>query len=421
MPPNLSRRSFLTGALTAATAGAVGLGLAGCAGDSRTVVRFHSSKPESIPYFRELVARYNQEQSGVRVVLDTATNLQAAFLRGSPPDIGCLNYNMEMARFMERGALSDLSDMPEAGRIRPEVQQLADQYATFPGRTSVLPFSVAAESVIYNKALFAEHDVPVPTTWSEFLAVCETFQAAGVAPMYGTFKDSWTLAQGMFDYTLGGLLDVPAFFAEMTELGTAVGPDSRRSFQRDFLPSMERMRELVPFHQGDANSRAYGDGNLAFARGEAAMYLQGPWVFGELAKTDPDLSLGTFPLPMTENPDDRKVRVNLDLALWIPEGSRNQEAARDFVAYLMRAEQMDDFNSQFLGFGTTTDAAPATDERIQDMQEFYDDGRFYLGPSQLVPLAIPLANHVQSMVLGADLRSTLAGVDADWARLAFRA
>jgi raffinose/stachyose/melibiose transport system substrate-binding protein len=225
----------------------------------------------------------------------------------------------------------------------------------------------------------------------------------------------------MFDYALGGLIDVPEFFAAVTELGADVGPDSPRSFQRDFLAPMERMRELVPFHQEDAASRAYGDGNLAFARGEAAMYLQGPWVFGELAKTDPDLQLGTFPLPMTDDPDDRKVRVNLDLALWIPEGSRNQEAARDFVAFLMRPEQMDAFNAQFLGFGTTTDASPVTDERILGMQEFYDDGRFYLGPSQLVPLAIPLANHVQSMVLGADLRSTLASVDADWARLAFRA
>ena len=63
---------------------------------------------------------------------------------------------MEMARFMERGALSDLSDMPEADRILPEVQELVDQYATYPGRTSVLPYSVMAASVIYNKQIFED-------------------------------------------------------------------------------------------------------------------------------------------------------------------------------------------------------------------------------------------------------------------------
>ena len=119
-------------------------------------VRFHLSKPEAIPYFRELIAEYNASQDDVEVVLDTASNLQAGFLRGNPPDLGLLNYNMEMARFMERGALSDLGDMPEADRILPEVQELVDQYATYPGRTSVLPYSVMAASVIYNKEIFEE-------------------------------------------------------------------------------------------------------------------------------------------------------------------------------------------------------------------------------------------------------------------------
>jgi raffinose/stachyose/melibiose transport system substrate-binding protein len=74
------------------------------------------------------------------------------------------------------------------------------------------------------------------------------------------------------------------------------------------------------FVNTDAPSRGYGDGNLAFAKGEAAMYLQGPWAFSEIAKTSPDMNLGTFPLPMTDDPSDRRVRVNMDLAAMIPEG-----------------------------------------------------------------------------------------------------
>jgi raffinose/stachyose/melibiose transport system substrate-binding protein len=110
------------------------LSLTACgSSDSRDTVQFHLSKPEAIPYFRELISEYNASQDEVRVVLDTSSNLQAGFLRGNPPDLGLLNYNMEMARFMERGALSDLSDMPEAERILPEVQDLVNQYAVYPG------------------------------------------------------------------------------------------------------------------------------------------------------------------------------------------------------------------------------------------------------------------------------------------------
>ena len=399
------------------------LALGGCAaspGDGPAEITFHMSKPEAIPFFRELTKQFNAEQSDIHVTLDTASNLSAGFLRGNPPDVGLLNYNMEMSRFMERGALSDLSDMPEAERIRPDVQDLVDQYATFPGRTSVLPYSVAAASVIYNVQMFEDNGIAVPTTWDELIAACETLKAAGITPIYSTYKEPWTVGQGLFDYTVGGTIDVADFYDQMNEEGTNVGPDSPVSFQKTLHDPVERMVELAGYSNDDAESRGYGDGNVAFAKGEAAMYLQGPWALGEIAKTDPDLELGTFPLPVTDDPNDRKVRVNLDLALWIPEVSNDKGAARQFVSYLMQQDVMDDYNAEFLAFGTTTDAAPATDERIIGMQEYYDEAKFYQGPSRAIPLTIPTDNYLQAIVTGASIERTLQQLDEDWARLALR-
>ena len=84
------------------------------------------------------------------------------------------------------------------------------------------------------------------------------------------------------------------------------------------------------------------------------MYLQGPWAFSEIAKTSPDLALGTFPLPMTDDPADRSVRVNLDLAAMIPEGSNHKEAARDFLEYLFQPENIEAYNASQLGFTPTS-------------------------------------------------------------------
>jgi raffinose/stachyose/melibiose transport system substrate-binding protein len=411
------KKALATGALLSL----IGSSLAACASDGPTEVRFHLSKPEAIPYFRDLIEEYNASQDDVRVVFDTSSNLQAGFLRGNPPDLGLLNYNMEMARFMERGALSDLSDMPEADRILPGVQELVDQYATYPGRTSVLPYSVMAASVIYNTQIFEDNGVEVPETWDELIEVCETLKANGVTPFYATFKDPWTIGQGWFDYTVGGSIDVADFYTQMNELGTEVGPDSPVSFQRDFIDPVDQMTELTDnYVNQDAASRGYGDGNLAFAKGEAAMYLQGPWAFGEIAKTDPDLKLGTFPLPMTDSAEDLEVRVNIDLAAWIPEASNHKEEARDFLTYLFQQDVMDEYNAAFLGYGTTTEAAPVTDPRIIGMKEYYDEAKFYQGPSKAIPQTIPTDNYMQGVVAGSDAESTLAVMDADWARLALR-
>ncbi len=241
----------------------LGTGLSACSSaDAPETVRFHLSKPEAIPYFRELIKEYNAANDDVEIVLDSSSNLQAGFLRGNPPDLGLLNYNMEMARFMERGALSDLSDMPEAGRILPEVQDLVTQYASYPGRTSVLPYSVMAASVIYNKQIFKEQGIEVPTTYAELTAACEKLKAAGITPFYGTFKDPWTAAQGWFDYTVGGEVDVADFYKAMNELGTEVGPDSPASFQKDFKEPVSRMKQLIDTQNADAAKKGVdGDGN----------------------------------------------------------------------------------------------------------------------------------------------------------------
>ncbi|MFC5929220.1 extracellular solute-binding protein [Cryobacterium melibiosiphilum] len=400
----------------------VGVTLTSCsAGDAPETVRFHLSKPEAIPYFRALISEYNAGQDDVEVILDSSSNLQAGFLRGNPPDLGLLNYNMEMARFMERGALSDLSDMPEADRVLPEVQQLVEQYATYPGRTSVLPYSVMAASVIYNQEIFEQQGLDVPQTYDELIAVCDRLTAAGITPFYGTFKDPWTVAQGWFDYTVGGEIDVAAFYEQMNELGTEVGPDSPVSFQKTLAEPVDRMKVLIDnYANADAASKGYGDGNLAFAKGEAAMYLQGPWALGEIAKTSPDLKLGTFPLPMTDDPEDLEVRVNIDLAAWIPEASKHQEAAREFLSFLFQQDVMDAYNAAQLGYGTTTDAAPVTDPRIIGMSEYYAAADFYQGASKAIPQTIPVDNYLQGLALGSGVESTLKTLDADWARLAFR-
>ncbi|WP_028049016.1 ABC transporter substrate-binding protein [Cellulomonas sp. URHD0024] len=419
MSAELSRRGFLTGI---GLAGA-GLALAACgssSGSRPTEIVFYQSKPEVIGYFDTLIEQFHQSQSRVRVRHDSASNLAGTFVREAPPDIGCLNYNFEVSRYVDRGALSDLGDMPEAGRIIDELHPLIDVTASYPDRTSVIPYSLMAAAVLYNRTIFSQHGLRPPTTWDEFIAVCTTLASAGVTPIYSTFKDPWTIAQGHFDYAVGGTVDTTKFFNQLKRQGTNVDADSPVSFEKQFLKPVEQMQQFVPFSNDNAASRGYGDGNLAFASGEAAMYLQGPWAIGEIAKSNPDLDVGAFPLPMTNDPDDRRVRVNIDLALWIPEGSTKKDAAREFLAFLMQPEVIDAYNAHALGFGVTKDAAPVTNETLVELKEYYDRAAFYVGASQLVPQSIPLQNYAQSLAAGDKPEPVLRTLDADWRRLAFR-
>ena len=397
--------------------------LAGCSADGRETIRFTFSKREALTFMNEVVADYNASQDRVRVEMDTSgvDVVSASFVRGNPPDIMLANYNYEVARFVQRCALTDLSGTTAATTVREDLQPLMDQYGVCAGRTSALPYSVMASSVIYNTQIFEDLGLEVPTTWDELRQTAETLKANGITPFYGTFKDDWTVGQGWYDYAVGGSLDVIDFFDALAAEGDAVGPDSAVSFEKDFSAAMDRMTELASTYTNpDADSRAYGDGNLAFAQGQAAMYLQGPWALGEIAKTSPDLPVGTFPLPMTDDPDDLAVRVNMDLAAIIPEGSRHQEAARDFLEYLYQPEIIEAYNESQLGFAPTKDAPAPSDPRVAGMIPYYEEGRIYQGASVLVPKTIPVFNYAQAMILGASPERTLRTMDQDWARLAFR-
>jgi raffinose/stachyose/melibiose transport system substrate-binding protein len=420
MPRPRHLKRWVAGALTLAAVAVAG---ACSPADGPQEIRFTFSKREAIEFMSGVVADYNASQDDVRVVMDTSGPdvISASFVRGNPPDLMLANYNFEVARFVQRCVLTDLSDTEAAARTQTDLQPLMDQYGVCEGRTSALPYSVMGAAVIYNKEIFAEHDLEVPQTWDELIEVCETLQAAGVDPFYATFADPWTVNQGWFDYSIGGSLDVLDFFDRLAAEGTDVGPDSAVSFQQDFAEPMDRMVELAQnYTNADASSRTYDRGNVDFANGAGAMYLQGPWAFSEIAKTAPDLELGTFPLPMTDDPDDLAVRVNMDLAAMIPEGSRHQEEARDFLEYLFQPEVITAYNESQLGFIPQEDGSAPSDPRVEGMVEYYQAGQVYQGPGVLIPRAIPTENYAQAMVLGADPTAQLATLDEDWARIAFR-
>jgi ABC-type glycerol-3-phosphate transport system substrate-binding protein len=420
----LSRRGFLTGAV-----GGLGLGtlaLAGCSAPSAgaaaggTSLRFYEQKQEVIAYFDDLLRRFERENRGIRVVHDSSVAIAPQFVRGEPADVGCFNDNLELARYIERGVLRDLGDLPSAGRVRKSIDGLTNQYAKYEDRTSVLPFSLAAAGVIYNKEIFAEQDLPVPTTWDEFVDVCTALQKADITPVYATDRDTWTLWQGLFDYSVGSLVDTGSFFRKMKELGTDVGPDSAVSFEKDFAVPMERAKTISSFFNPDHATRSYADGNLAFGQGKAAMYLQGPWALGQIALVDAELSVGTFALPVSNDPGDRKARVNIDLGLWIPTTTPHLDQAQELVEFLMQPEVIDAYNRDNLAFSTTEDAPPQTDERLSGLQRYVDDGAFYQGAGTFIPTSIPLGNYLQSAIRSGDFTSMLQRLDADWRRVAGR-
>ena len=423
--PVLNRRLMIKAAGLGAAAIAVPGLVAGCSssGGTTTSIVFEETKPEVVPYFNNLVAKFNASQSQVTVTHDFTTNLIAAFVRGNPPAIDCDNYNLTTSIFVARGVLADLAHLPQAKLIDPTIQALVNQYASFHGETSVLPFSVAAEGIIYNVDLFDKVGVSsVPTTWSEFLAVCEKFKSANITPVFQTYKDTWTTQQGLFDYTVGGMVDVAAFYKQLNAEGTNLGPNSSVSFEKDFTEPCQKMLSLAPYFNTNPIAQDYATGNQAFASGQAGMYMQGPWAVGEILAINPKLKMGTFPLPATDDPSQTKCRVNLDLAVWLPrsQSASQRTAAIKFLDYLMQPSVINAYNQANLAFSPLKNAPPQTSPIVSGLNQYVSSGRFYQGPGTYVPITIPVANFIQEMMLTGNVSGFTSSMDSAFKRLAIR-
>ncbi|BDZ58811.1 ABC transporter substrate-binding protein [Barrientosiimonas endolithica] len=425
MPALVDRRTLLRGAGALAVAAAGTGGLAGCgSSDGRTTVRFAANKRETITYFQRVTEGFNRSQSRVTAELENNDNTRviADFVRSSPVAVGINGFDITFGGYMRRGVLADQRDNPVLDTIRPDMVEFVQAYGTYRNQIGAVPYSIAGQGVLYNRDLFARAGVRVPTTWSEFLQVCRRLQSRSITPLLGTFADDWTLGQGMFNYSVVGMLDVAKFFRDLEAVGDDLSPASPQSFSSNFREPLVQIKQLLPFFNSNARTIAYDQGNREFAAGRAAMMFQGPWAYAGVLGANPQFKGGMFPLPMTDDPADTTATINLDQVVWTPASATGAERAGGLAVmdYLMRPEIVHRYNADNLAFSPDKAAPEQSSPLVSGLNPYVLSGRYSQGPELYIPTAIPARRYLQEYIYGGDVETFLGKLDRDWKRLAIR-
>ena len=77
------------------------------------------------------------------------------------------------------------ADLTAAGVDTSAVEDGVLDSCTFDGQLLRLPMSLNLTGMVVNKSLLAKEGLAVPTTWQEFLDVCEALKAKGYTPIQG--------------------------------------------------------------------------------------------------------------------------------------------------------------------------------------------------------------------------------------------
>ncbi|MGB8455666.1 MAG: extracellular solute-binding protein [Anaerocolumna sp.] len=193
-------------------------------------------------------------------------------------DVGKALEDLGVADMLDEGAVSLLKTLSGT-------EQLYD-----------LPLGMNVEGFWYNKALFDQAGVEVPTTWDDFEAVCAKLQTAGIQPLTAGGADKWPVTRLINAYVMRSMgVDAMQQAADGTAKYTDPG----------YVAAAQKIQELANkgyFGEGVTTVDQNTAGNMLLS-GKAAMFYNGSWFTEALtADTNPagDDGIGFFNIPVVD-------------------------------------------------------------------------------------------------------------------------
>ena len=283
------------------------------------------------------------------------------FLTADAPDVATWYAANRMRPYVSAGLFEDVSDLWQ----EPEI---ADNLASTKGAMTIdgkqwgVPYSYYQWGVYYREDIFGELGLEEPATWEEEKANCAKIIASGRACYTIGTKFLWT-AGGWFDY-LNLRTNGYDFHMSLTQ-GEVPWTDER------VRAVFANWRELIDMGAFIANHQTYSwQEALPFiVSGEATAYLMGNFSVApmrEAGLTDDKLDFYQF---VEITPGIAKAEDAPTDTFHIPANATNKEAAREFLRYVVSAE-----NQTIINNGQNLGQLPINAQSTIDDDEFLRQG-----------------------------------------------
>lgn len=295
-------------------------------------------KQENQEGLKKLVDTYTAK-TGVKISLlivpnDSDATMSARAAQGKLPDILQMQTYARVWEYASKGYVLDLTKQP----VLSKVIDSSKAAVTWNGKQYALPMDYAGIGIIYNKDIFAKYGLKAPTTARELERVCATLRKNGVTPFAGLLSENWSVGHFITLIHTSLLvgenkISVADFKAGMDKGTTSYG-----------VVDTKKLFAALDFYRDNMDPTAaewgWDQQQAAFAKGEAAMMVQGLWSYGAAIGTNPKLNCGFVPYPVFNDVKLNKMYADIDSCFGVSAQSPKdkQDAALAFLEWLATPE-----------------------------------------------------------------------------------
>jgi raffinose/stachyose/melibiose transport system substrate-binding protein len=194
----------------------------------------------------------------------------------------------------------------------------------------------SAGGILYNRKVYEQLGLQVPTTWTEFMANNAKIKAAGIDPVIQTYQDTWTSQL----FVLADYHNVAAADPDWAEKYTA---GQVKYAQEPAVKGFQRLEEVhkAGYENKDYRSMKFEKGVADLAAGKGAHFPMLTFAVGTLAASDPEHinDVGFFGQP-GDDASKAGMTIWMPAGLYIPKSTEGAqlEAAKKFVAFVASPE-----------------------------------------------------------------------------------
>lgn len=207
----------------------------------------------------------------------------------------------------------------------------AKQAVTYQGKTYGVVSGEYQEGVFYNKAIFAKYHLSVPTTYSQFLAVCAALKAHGVQPLFTALGNVGPVYLQFIYYEAMADLWYPQ--APGGNLATALMKGTVKWTASEWVQAMTEEKAVAQYLEPNYTGIPWESMPGDFAKGDGAMLLDGSWDLASVQQANPKLQVGYFPLPFSNVAADNQAYSQNDLTFYELNSSQNKTAANEWLSF----------------------------------------------------------------------------------------